>query len=164
MLFFGSADVKRRDREKERDREHKAKDRDRQRERLVADPSSMAYCRPLPASCFHSNLHTWLMRCICCQIPPYYDVLPLTLVCGWYRDRDHVREADTDRVQERPRDKDERARERDREHRRRMGVPESRIAEDERHKAKQVSLHASSTMHCSTLNYCAGDCVSSLHS
>ena len=46
-----------------------------------------------------------------------------------------------DRARERPRDKDhDRARERDREHKRRMGVPESRIAEDERHKAKQVSL------------------------
>ncbi len=46
---------------------------------------------------------------------------------------------DADRARERPRDKDhDRARERDREHKRRMGVPESRIAEDERHKAKQA--------------------------
>jgi hypothetical protein len=67
------------------------------------------------------------------------------------RDRDHVREVDAERARERPRDKDERARERDREHKRRMGVPESRIAEDERHKAKQVSWHASSGQLCSLL-------------
>lgn len=62
------------------------------------------------------------------------------------RDREHDREAEIERPRERPRDRDkdqERARERDREHKRRMGVPETRIAEDERHKEKQVCLPCS---------------------
>lgn len=77
MLFFGSADVKRREREKERDREHKAKDRDRQRDRLVAIPliyvPTVDPC--LLLACCHSNLHTWLIRSI---------LLPNTAILCWH--------------------------------------------------------------------------------
>ena len=94
-----------------------------------------------------ANLIDTMVLCYCvvvyCQIPCerlcffWSEQFPLL---GYGRDREQERKVDADRARERPRDNHDRAREREREHKRRMGVPETRIAEDERHKAKQASL------------------------